>query len=86
VRAAGRSPEHVARACREFLQRTPTELVEQARMTYAERELRLSSRSVTEIALACGYSTTAQFYRAFHRRYTRTPLRYRRWMAGSERR
>jgi len=86
VAAAGRSPEHVARVCKATLKKTPTALMEDIRMTYAERELRLSANSVTEIAMACGYSTTAQFYRAFHRRYSRTPLRYRRWMAGVERR
>ena len=84
VRAAKRTPEHVARVCRATLNQTPTALIEQFRMAYAERELRLSARSVTEIALACGYGTTAQFHRAFRRHFSRTPLRYRRWLAGVE--
>jgi AraC-like DNA-binding protein/quercetin dioxygenase-like cupin family protein len=85
VATAGRSPEHVARVCKATLKKTPTALMEEFRMTYAERELRLSAGSVTDIALSCGYSTTAQFYRAFRKRYSRTPLRYRRWIAGAER-
>lgn len=84
VHSARRSPEHVARVCRTYLQKTPTELIEQSRMTFAERELRLSASPVTDIALACGYATTAQFYRAFRRYYSRTPLRYRRWITGTE--
>jgi AraC family cel operon transcriptional repressor len=85
VGVARRSPEHVARVCKASLQKTPTAVMEEFRMTYAERELRMSAKSVTDIALSCGYSTTTQFFRAFRRRYLRSPLRYRRWLAGEER-
>ncbi len=80
VACAGRSPEHVARVCRTVCGQTPTALIEKIRMKYAERELRLTSRPVTEIAMACGYETTAQFHRAFRRALKSTPLKYRRWL------
>lgn len=82
-RLAGRSPEHVARLCRKYTGHTPTAIIEHCRMLYAEQRLRLTSHSITEIALECGYSTTAQFHRAFKQHYRRTPLRYRRWIRGA---
>lgn len=85
IRIAGRSPEHVARTCTRCLGRTPTQIIEAARMSWAERQLRLTSETVTNLALACGYSTTAQFYRSFRKRYGRPPSRYRRWLSGTRR-
>jgi AraC family cel operon transcriptional repressor len=85
VGMARRSPEHVARVCKASLQKTPTAVMEELRMKYAERELRLSGKSITDIALSCGYSTTTQFFRSFRKHYLRSPLRYRRWLAGEER-
>jgi AraC family cel operon transcriptional repressor len=82
VKIAGRSPEHVARTCVRYLGRTPTQIVEAARMHWAERQLRLTSETVTNVALACGYATTAQFYRSFQKRYGLPPFRYRRWLNG----
>lgn len=83
VRIAGCSPEHVARTCTRCLGRTPTQIIEAARMRWAERQLRLTSETVTNLALACGYSTTAQFYRSFRKRYGQPPSRYRRWLSGT---
>lgn len=78
VRRAGRSHEHVARVCRRCLGRTPAQLVNERRMDYAARELRLSTRSILEIALDCGFGTTAQFYKLFRARHGLAPLAYRR--------
>ena len=83
VRIAGRSPEHVARTCTRCLGRTPTQIIEAARIHWAERQLRVTSETVTNLALACGYSTTAQFYRSFRKRYGQPPSRYRRWLNGT---
>jgi AraC family transcriptional regulator, dual regulator of chb operon len=77
VRLAGRSHEHVGRACRRHLGKTPSNIVNRHRVEYAARELRLSSRSVTEIALDCGFSTPAPFYRLFARAFAMSPREYR---------
>lgn len=82
VRVAERSAEHVTRTCVKHLGQTPTRIVETLRMRWAERQLRLTTDPVTDVALACGYATTAPFYRAFRRHYGRTPFRYRRWLGG----
>lgn len=82
ARAAGRSPEHISRQCMSALGRRPTDIIEEYRMIFAEKQLRLTSMPILEIALECGYATTAQFHRAFKKHHGRTPLRYRHWVRG----
>lgn len=77
VRLCGRAHAHVARECRRRLGRTPTEIVADARLSRAASDLRTTSRSVTEIALATGFADPACFYRRFKARYGVTPRRYR---------
>ena len=78
VSAAGRSHEHVTRACRQHLGKTPTQLVNEARMRRAAHSLRMTSLSVLEIALDCGFENPAQFHRLFRAAFRTTPGRYRR--------
>ncbi len=77
ARAAGRSPEHVARTVRARLGCTPGDCVNRARMEYAARELRLGSRPIAEIALECGIHDLSHFYALFKAASGRTPRRYR---------
>jgi AraC family transcriptional regulator len=48
------------------------------RLEQAARQLRLARRPLTEIALACGFSSSAAFSRAFRLAYATTPSEYRR--------
>ncbi len=77
VRAAGRSPEHVARVVRAQFGCTPSDYVNRVRMEHAERELRLSSTAITDIALECGIQDLAHFYALFRTAYGQPPRRYR---------
>ncbi len=78
VAAAGRSHAHVTRACRRHLGETPSAIVNRARLRRATHMLRLSSRSVLEIALDCGFENPAQFHRIFKAEFGTSPGRYRR--------
>lgn len=82
VRAAGRSHEHVTRTCRRFFGRAPAQLVNGRRMEFVEHQLRLCTRSITEIAFDCGFGATAQFYKLFRARYGVSPSDYRRRLRG----
>jgi len=77
ARAAQRSPEHVCRVVRERFGCTPSEFVNRIRMEHAARELRLSSRSILDIALECGIQDLSHFYALFHTAFGQTPRRYR---------
>lgn len=77
VKLCGRSPEYVARTCRSCLGKSPTELVNQIRLTHAARELRLGTRPILDLALESGFGTLAHFYKLFTAEYGTTPRRYR---------
>ncbi len=77
VKASGRTHEHVARETRRWLEKTPSELVNEARLLAAAYELRLTPKPVTQVALDCGFEDPSQFYRLFRAKYGTTPRRYR---------
>lgn len=75
---AGRSPEHVNRTLRRLLGRSTSEFINDLRIEYAARRLRLSDRSIAEIAFECGIAHVTYFYRIFGERVGMSPARYRR--------
>lgn len=75
---AGRSPSHVARACKKYLGTTPTEIVNRGRMAYATSRLLTTDDTILSIALDCGVQSLAYFYRLFHKTYGLSPSAYRR--------
>lgn len=75
---AGYSPEHVARALRRFTGRTPTEVINEARMIYAARRLTDGEDDILTIALDCGFQSLGHFYRLFLRAYGMPPDAFRR--------
>jgi AraC family cel operon transcriptional repressor len=77
ARACGRSPEHVARACRKHLDKTPGDLVNEARMKDAARQLRMSDHDILNIMMDCGLSNPSHFYKLFKAQYGETPRKYR---------
>lgn len=85
IRLSGRSPEHVARVVRATLGMTPSEYVNRLRVAQAAFQLRMTSRSVTEIALDVGYENLSHFFHVFRRLHGMTPRRYRERLAGAAR-
>jgi AraC family cel operon transcriptional repressor len=77
ARRAGRSPEHIAREFRRHLNRTPTDVINDARMSHAADRLATSDEDIVAIALDCGLENLGHFYRLFHARYGCTPRVYR---------
>jgi AraC family cel operon transcriptional repressor len=82
VRLCARSPEHVSRSFRGHLGLTPTEWMNQARITLACRLLETSAATVLEIALECGFQNPSHFHRLFRKATGASPLAYRRRGAG----
>lgn len=77
ARLAGRSPSHVARAAVRWYGRTPTELVNAARMEFSARQLAETSRPILDIAYDCGLHNLSHFYALFRKRFGVSPRRYR---------
>lgn len=77
ARLAGKSPEHVARAARRHLGKTPTDLVNEARLDHAARQLCTTDRPVADIIADCGLGNVGHFYKLFRARHGASPERYR---------
>ncbi|MDX2110356.1 MAG: helix-turn-helix domain-containing protein [Verrucomicrobiota bacterium] len=77
VQTTGRSAEHCARTTRHYFGKSPSELVTEARMEFAARALRLTTKSVLEIGMDCGYKNPARFFVCFKAYSGMTPLKYR---------
>ncbi len=72
-----KSPEHIAREFRRYLDRTPIEVINDARMSHAADRLATSDDEILKIAFDCGLENLGHFYRLFRERYGCTPRVYR---------
>ncbi len=78
VKLCGYSAEHVARQTRRFLGKTPTDVVNAARLEWAAQRLGECDDAVVDVALECGFGNLAHFYRLFRNHYGTSPAEYRR--------
>ncbi|MBL8993185.1 MAG: helix-turn-helix domain-containing protein [Spirochaetia bacterium] len=77
ISLTGKSPEYLARAVRRWYGKTPTDLVNEARLRWAGSALETTNQQIAEIAEACGYESVPYFYEVFREKYRLTPQRYR---------
>lgn len=71
------TPEHLSRLFRQTTGSTLLEYIKRRRMTYAARLLTSNHESVKQIAARMGYSTSANFARAFKQVYGLAPAAFR---------
>ncbi len=76
-RLSGKSVEHLSRSCRRFLGKTPTELVNELRIDFAARALKLSNETVIEICAEAGFDSLSHFYHLFKKKHLLSPNAYR---------
>lgn len=76
-RMAHMSRSTFLRSFRRALGQTPVDFLVERRLEAARRLLRDTDRSITEIALECGFSDSNYFARVFRRRTGQTPSVYR---------
>jgi AraC family transcriptional regulator, L-rhamnose operon regulatory protein RhaS len=74
---ANLSPRHFFRIFQETYRTTPKAYVAQLRIARARMLLLQSKKSITEIALDCGYSDSNYFARVFKKNCGMTPLQFR---------
>ncbi len=78
ARLAGCSPEHLSREVKRRYQLTPTDIVNEARLTHAATRLASTNLPILEIMAECGFENLGHFYKLFQARHGTTPRRYRR--------
>ncbi len=77
VRVAGRAHAHVSRTCRQYLCQSPSEFINEIRMTHAARQLAGSTDSLAEIAIDCGIPNLSHFHKLFLAHHGVTPAQFR---------
>ncbi len=77
ARAANMSTSHFARVFKKEAGLTPVEYLNDVRMERVRKLLRAGGRSITDIALACGFGSPAYLSERFQRKYGLTPSEYR---------
>jgi AraC-like DNA-binding protein len=72
------SPSHFARVFKKETGKAPMEYVNELRLERAKKMLRAGDKSVTEIALLCGFGSPSYLSSCFQKEYKMTPTEYRR--------
>jgi AraC family transcriptional regulator len=78
ARVACLSPNHLLRAFRQVFHQSPRQYLISLRLNEAQRLLRQTDLSVTEISLAVGFESLGSFSWTFQRRFGVSPLAFRR--------
>ncbi len=76
-RLSGKSIEHLSRACRKYLQKSPTELINSIRLEYACDLIQNSDMKIVEISADAGFDSLSHFYHLFKQRYSMSPNQLR---------
>lgn len=74
---SGRCHEHVARETRKYLNQSPIQIVNAARMQYARKQLLMTHRPIEAIISDCGFEDVSQFYKLFKKSFGQSPVRFR---------
>ena len=77
TRHCAKSREHVSRTIRVCMGCSATEWITEVRLGLAEADLRLTDKTILDVAIDCGMPNLANFYLRFKRRFGVTPRRYR---------
>jgi AraC family transcriptional regulator len=83
--AIGVHPVYLARGFRSHFGYSPSELVRQRRVDCAARALKETTRSLSEIALECGFASPSHFSTCFVGHFGITPSAYKRGAARTNR-
>lgn len=76
-RLSGKSIEHTSRACRKYLNKTPSQLVNDIRLEYAARRLIESDDEIMEICSDTGIDSLSHFYHLFRDYFGTSPKKFR---------
>jgi mannose-6-phosphate isomerase-like protein (cupin superfamily) len=76
-RRCGRCQEHVARACRKFYGRSPSDILNQHRLQRAASLLATTDDAILGIVMDCGWNNLGHFYGLFKKAYGVTPKHFR---------
>ena len=71
------SPEHLSRTFRKEMGCTPTQYVNDLRLTYAANLLYRTDNAIIDVSNEIGFSNLSYFYRIFRQKFGMTPTQFR---------
>ncbi len=74
---SGYTPEYLCKAFRKYLNKTPTEFINELRINFAARLLSDTELPIGEIAYRLNFQSLSRFYHLFNRIYHMSPAKYR---------
>lgn len=83
-RLSGKSPEHVSRACKKHLGKTPSQLVNDIRLEHSAMLLVTTKTPVIDICQECGFESLSYFYHRFKEHYNISPVGFRKDKTNTE--
>jgi|SRR6056297_2683781 len=81
---SNKSYEHMARACKKYLNKTPTELINELRIDYAAKEIISSEETITNICYNSGFQNLSHFYHVFKTQYGFSPMEFKKKVERKE--
>ncbi|MBI5043364.1 MAG: helix-turn-helix transcriptional regulator [Nitrospirae bacterium] len=76
ARIANMSSSHFSRVFKKEIRKTPIDYLSQIRIERAKKFLMAGDKSITEIALECGFNSSAYLSACFYKRYKISPSEY----------
>lgn len=80
-RVANLSPSRFSRVFKEETSMSPVEYILQTRLDCAKRMLRGNEKTLSQIALECGFNSSSYFYQCFTRAFNSSPSDFRKSIA-----
>lgn len=74
---SNRSYAYVSRTLKKYLDKTPTDFINELRLNFAENMLIHSDMSILDITLEAGFNNLSHFYHLFNKQYHLSPNKYR---------
>lgn len=74
---ACKSDEHISRSFKKYLQKTPTQYINELKLNFAANQIRFSNRKIADIAFDAGFENLSYFYRQFMQLFGYTPNEFR---------
>jgi AraC family cel operon transcriptional repressor len=74
---SGKSQEHLSRACKKYLQKTPSKLVNDIRLEHSAKLLTTTNIPIVDISEDCGFESLSYFYHRFKEYYKLSPREFR---------
>jgi len=76
-RLSGKSTEHLSRACKKYLGKTPTQLINNIRLEYAASQIVNTNQKIIHVCEDSGFESLSHFYHIFKSAYGMSPKAYR---------